>query len=309
MISRHDRHERAAPRQFHELFERCLFHDSPLPGVRDERSRAARSITRGGRRHARPPLELQARLRRRASRARRSSRRPPRAPTAAASSPAGCRRGRRRRGRARRVARERRRVDVRPRADRRGVDEHVPAAARAATRRPRRRARAASARAAIGAPRADLDARALRLQRPDRRARRAAGAEHDRAASRAATPRRVERREETRRRRSCGLPSRRGPRRSVLTAPTSRVDVVGRRRVRRSSDCLERRRHARARERRTRRATVQELVGVGRLERHVDGVEPSAANAALCIAGDAECPSGAPVSAKTRVAFVVRRTR
>ena len=230
MISRHDRHERAAPRQFHELFERCLFHDSPLPGVRETLASRA-SITVGGRRHARPPLELQARLRdQHLEPADRLGARRARA-AAAASSPPGCRRGRRRARPHNAAAIERRRVDVRPRADRRGVDEHIPAAGGRPRAGRRRRTRAASARArsvrraltSTGAPCA--------RQRPDAAARAAPPAPSTTARLPA----------QRHRRRSSGArnpatsklrPSQpRGPRRSVLTRADRRVSVVGRRRT------------------------------------------------------------------------------
>ena len=114
--------------------------------------------------------------------------------------------------------RDRRRLGVRPGADRRRVDEQVPAR----DRRPARRSTRSSPASASAASRrrALIATRAPCARRPhDGAARRAARAENHRAASGQPNPADARAARGTRRRRSCAPPSRPPPRRSVFTAP------------------------------------------------------------------------------------------
>ena len=226
-------------------------------------------------------------------------------PRAAAASPAGCRPGRRRivRSAARRAIGVC--VHVRVHADRRAVDQQIPAAALG---RPRSDRRPASARpissrlaaiAGVHADRAPLDASAT-SDGP----RGAAGAEHRHARMpRSGT-------------RSCSGSGNRCA--SVLPPSQRSVDHADR--VDRADAArhrihfvdaiehrhLERDRHAGAVDA-ERAAERHEVVGVDGRKRQVDGVEPRRRNAALCIAGDTECATGRRRCRRFAVAAVMLR--
>ena len=147
-----DRHERAAPRQFLELFKRRDFHRS----MNSASFRSARRAHHAGRRlRAGPPLELLLRLRDQHVEAADRLRSPPPPPRAAAASSAGCRRGRRHSGPVSAAAGTGVCVDVRIHADRRAVDEQVPAARLRRPRPQRARRRRAPLRRAARVARVD----------------------------------------------------------------------------------------------------------------------------------------------------------